>query len=75
MAVDTHVFRVSHRLGLSDAKNVEKTEADLVKHRLDAQKNKNKVKEPKTDNEKARFENWSYREKKAAELLDTKFKK
>ncbi|MFY9099470.1 endonuclease III [Aliarcobacter cryaerophilus] len=31
MAVDTHVFRVSHRLGLSDAKNVEKTEADLVK--------------------------------------------
>ena len=32
MAVDTHVFRVSHRLGLSDAKNVEKTEADLVKN-------------------------------------------
>ncbi|AXX85180.1 endonuclease III [Aliarcobacter skirrowii] len=31
MAVDTHVFRVSHRLGLSDAKNVEKTEEDLVK--------------------------------------------
>ena len=31
MAVDTHVFRVSHRLWLSDAKNVEKTEADLVK--------------------------------------------
>ncbi|MDX4040362.1 endonuclease III [Aliarcobacter skirrowii] len=31
MAVDTHVFRVSHRLGLSDAKNVEKTEDDLVK--------------------------------------------
>ena len=30
MAVDTHVFRVSHRLGLSDAKNVEKTEEDLV---------------------------------------------
>jgi endonuclease III len=26
MAVDTHVFRVSHRLGLSDAKNVEKTD-------------------------------------------------
>ena len=53
----------------------EMSEADLVKHRLDAQKNKNKVKEPKKDNEKARFENWSYREKKAAELLDTKFKK
>ncbi|MFY4808428.1 endonuclease III [Aliarcobacter butzleri] len=31
MAVDTHVFRVSHRLGLSDAKNVTLTEADLVK--------------------------------------------
>lgn len=31
MAVDTHVFRVSHRLGLSDAKNVEQTEAQLVK--------------------------------------------
>ncbi|MDD2698033.1 MAG: endonuclease III [Arcobacteraceae bacterium] len=31
MAVDTHVFRVSHRLGLSDAKTVELTEADLVK--------------------------------------------
>ncbi len=31
MAVDTHVFRVAHRLGLSDAKTVEKTEADLVK--------------------------------------------
>ena len=31
MAVDTHVFRVSHRLGLSDAKNVEKTEEQLVK--------------------------------------------
>ena len=53
----------------------EMSEADLVKHRLDAQKNKNKVKEPKTDKEKARFENWSYREKKATELLDTKFKK
>lgn len=53
----------------------EMSEADLVKHRLDAQKNKNKVKEPKTDKEKARFENWSYREKKASELLDTKFKK
>lgn len=53
----------------------EMSEADLVKHRLDAQKNKNKVKEPKTDKEKARFENWSYREKKAAELLETKFKK
>ena len=53
----------------------EMSEADLVKHRLDAQKNKNKVKEPKTDKETARFENWSYREKKATELLDTKFKK
>ncbi|VAY86805.1 Endonuclease III [hydrothermal vent metagenome] len=31
MAVDTHVFRVSHRLGLSDAKNVIKTEEQLVK--------------------------------------------
>lgn len=31
MAVDTHVFRVSHRLGLSDAKNVDLTEAELVK--------------------------------------------
>lgn len=49
--------------------------ADLVKHRLDAQKNKNKVKNPKNDKEKARLENWSYREKKATELLDTKFKK
>ena len=31
MAVDTHVFRVSHRLGLSKAKNVENTEKDLNK--------------------------------------------
>ncbi|MEA3314606.1 MAG: endonuclease III [Campylobacterota bacterium] len=31
MAVDTHVFRVSHRLGLSSAKTVEQTEAELVK--------------------------------------------
>ncbi len=31
MAVDTHVFRVSHRLGLSDAKTVEKTEEELTK--------------------------------------------
>ncbi len=30
MAVDTHVFRVSHRLGLSYAKNVKKTEEELV---------------------------------------------
>ena len=51
------------------------SEADLVKHRLDAQKNKNKVKEPKNEKEKSRLENWSYREKKAAELLETKFKK
>lgn len=53
----------------------EMSEAELVEHRIAAQKNKNKVKEPKTDKEKARFENWSYREKKATELLDTKFKK
>jgi len=31
MAVDTHVFRVSHRLGLSDDKSALKTEATLVK--------------------------------------------
>lgn len=31
MAVDTHVFRVSHRLGLTNAKNVRSTEMDLVK--------------------------------------------
>ncbi|MFZ9659939.1 MAG: endonuclease III [Arcobacteraceae bacterium] len=31
MAVDTHVFRVSHRLGLSSGKTVEQTEAELVK--------------------------------------------
>lgn len=31
MAVDTHVFRVSHRLGLSYEKTVEKTEIELVK--------------------------------------------
>ncbi|CAD7286671.1 endonuclease III [Campylobacter suis] len=31
MAVDTHVFRVSHRLGLSNAKTPEATENDLVK--------------------------------------------
>ena len=49
--------------------------AELVEHRIAAQKNKNKVKNPKNDNEKARFENWSYREKKASELLETKFKK
>jgi len=30
MAVDTHVFRVSHRLGLSDGKNVKETEEQLV---------------------------------------------
>lgn len=29
IAVDTHVFRVSHRLGLADAKDVEKTEFQL----------------------------------------------
>ena len=31
MAVDTHVFRVAHRLGLSDAPTVERTEQDLVR--------------------------------------------
>ena len=31
MAIDTHVFRVAHRLGLSKASNVKDTEADLVK--------------------------------------------
>ena len=31
MAVDTHVFRVSHRLGLSDDKTAVATEATLVK--------------------------------------------
>ena len=31
MAVDTHVFRVSHRLGLSDGKTVMQTEEHLVK--------------------------------------------
>jgi len=31
MAVDTHVFRVSHRLGLSDANTAIKTEAELTK--------------------------------------------
>lgn len=30
MAVDTHVFRVSHRLGLSYAKTVKETEKELV---------------------------------------------
>ncbi len=31
MAVDTHVFRVAHRLGLSDDKTATATEATLVK--------------------------------------------
>jgi len=31
MAVDTHVFRVSHRLGLSNAKTPEATEDDLTR--------------------------------------------
>lgn len=53
----------------------EMSEAELVEHRMAAQKNKNKVKNPKNENEKARLENWTYRETKAAELLDTKFKK
>ena len=30
MAVDTHVFRVSHRLGITNAKNVTDTEKDLI---------------------------------------------
>jgi len=30
MAVDTHVFRVAHRLGITDAKTVEETEKDLI---------------------------------------------
>lgn len=32
IAVDTHVFRVSNRLGLADAKNVEETEKDLMEN-------------------------------------------
>ncbi|NUN11989.1 endonuclease III [Candidatus Micrarchaeota archaeon] len=31
IAVDTHVFRLSHRLGLSNGKTPEKVEADLMK--------------------------------------------
>lgn len=31
-AVDTHVFRVSNRIGLVDAKNVEETEQQLMKY-------------------------------------------
>lgn len=31
MAVDTHVFRVAHRLGISDAKSALKTEEELTK--------------------------------------------
>lgn len=31
IAVDTHVFRITHRLGLSNAKNPSKTELDLLK--------------------------------------------
>lgn len=30
IAVDTHVFRVSNRIGLADSKNVEETEKDLM---------------------------------------------
>ncbi len=30
IAVDTHVFRVSNRIGLADSKNVEATEVDLM---------------------------------------------
>ena len=32
IAVDTHVFRVSNRIGLADSKNVEDTEIDLMKN-------------------------------------------
>ena len=32
IAVDTHVFRVSNRIGLADAKDVERTEEDLKKN-------------------------------------------
>lgn len=32
IAVDTHVFRVSNRIGLAKAKNVEKTEEQLMKN-------------------------------------------
>ena len=32
IAVDTHVFRVSNRLGLAHAKNVEKTEEQLMEN-------------------------------------------
>jgi len=31
IAVDTHVFRVSNRIGLADAKNVEETEKQLMR--------------------------------------------
>ncbi|MDD2498423.1 MAG: endonuclease III [Desulfitobacteriaceae bacterium] len=31
LAVDTHVFRVAHRLGLSNGKNADETESHLVK--------------------------------------------
>ncbi|HIQ50890.1 MAG TPA: endonuclease III, partial [Nautiliaceae bacterium] len=31
MAVDTHVYRVVHRLGITDAKSVIETEKDLIK--------------------------------------------
>jgi endonuclease-3 len=31
MAVDTHVFRVSHRLRMSDAKTISQTQKDLQK--------------------------------------------
>jgi len=31
LAVDTHVFRVAHRLGWSDAKDANRTEADLTR--------------------------------------------
>ena len=32
IAVDTHVFRVANRIGLTEAKNVEKTEEQLMAH-------------------------------------------
>ncbi|OAT85538.1 endonuclease III [Desulfotomaculum copahuensis] len=38
LPVDTHVFRVSHRLGLSSARTPERTEADLLKLIPEAQR-------------------------------------
>ena len=38
IAVDTHVFRVSHRLGLSQGKTPEKVELDLERHIPEAER-------------------------------------